>query len=426
MRCLTHGLLPLLLLTMNPAREPAGLVAHTVIDKGEHHEAETIRQDPAIDRSWGLNGTDAFRAWRISAGTRDIVVAVIDTGIDIHHPDLHDNVWTNPGETGHDKNGRLKETNGVDDDGNGFIDDVHGWNFAGDNPDVTDRNGHGTHIAGIIGAVGGNGIGISGVSPRVSLMVLKYLDPNGSSGDAVANTAAAIRYATRMGAHIINYSAGGPTPADDELAAIREAASHNILFVAAAGNERANSDLLRYYPADYDCTNILSVTAFDQNRVLLARANYGETTVDIAAPGKDIHSTLPGGRYGRLSGTSQATAFASGVAALVLAKSGPRVSPEWIIDTIVRTGDADPKLIGKTKYRVRLNTYRALAIEDLGVSAIGVSSIDNRPVPLRTFGELHNVLSAMEASMELQSADQALARGPAGKQSDVSYRDNAR
>ena len=327
-------------------------------------EMEVLLNDPAISAGWGLKMTDSAKAWRISQGSRDIVVCVIDTGADTRHPDLKSNLWTNPGETGKDAKGRDKASNGVDDDGDGYIDDVHGWNFANNNNDLSDQHGHGTHIAGIIGAEGGNGIGISGVSPKVSLMVLKYYDSKGSDANNLVNTVKAIDFAVNHNCNIINYSGGGVAPSVEEKAAIDRAAKKGILFVAAAGNERSNSDTHKYYPADYGLPNILSVTAIDRNQNVLPTSNYGEKTDDIAAPGNDIISTLPNGQYGYMTGTSQATAFASGVAALIMANNSSLRKADQIIKYLTKTGDNDEKLAGKTRYRKRLNSYKALAIQD--------------------------------------------------------------
>lgn len=338
-------------------------------------ERSVLLKDPGVAMSWGLAGTDTLQAWSIDQGNHDIVVAIIDTGADVQHPDLKQNIWVNPGETGIDAKGHDKSRNGVDDDGNGYIDDVHGWNFASDTNDLTDHHGHGTHIAGIIGAVGGNGIGISGVTPKVSLMILKYYDPGARSLNPLETTVRAIRYATKMGANIINYSAGGLERSEEEMGAIRAANEKGILFVAAAGNEGSNSDQKGFYPADYHLPNILSVTAIDSSRRVLSSSNYGSRTVDIAAPGYEILSTLPNGQYGFLTGTSQATAFASGVAALLLSHrkfSGENLNEPWkVIEYLVKTGDIDDKLVGKTKYRSRLNAYRALIMQDSDVTASG-------------------------------------------------------
>lgn len=327
-------------------------------------EMEVLLNDPAITAAWGLKMTDAQKAWRISQGSRDIVVAIVDTGIDPKHADLVKNLWVNKGETGKDKFGRDKATNGVDDDGNGFTDDVNGWNFVENNGKLSDEHGHGTHIAGIVGAEGGNGVGISGVSPKVSLMVLKYYDSKGTEVNNLINTVKAIDYAVKMNANIINYSGGGIAPSPDEKAAIERAMKKGILFVAAAGNERSNSDVKKYYPADYGLPNILSVTAIDRFQNVLPSSNFGEQTVDVAAPGNDIISTLPNGQYGYMTGTSQATAFATGVAALVMANNPSLRKADEIRKYLTQTGDNDDKLAGKTRYRKRLNSYKALAVQD--------------------------------------------------------------
>lgn len=334
-------------------------------------ELEVIMKDPALSEAWGIKMTDSQNAWRLTRGSREIRVAIIDTGIDAQHPDLTSNLWVNEGETGLDSKGRNKATNGIDDDGNGFIDDVHGWNFVGNNNDLKDSHGHGTHIAGIIGAEGGNGIGISGVSPHVSLMVLKYYDPNSRSSDNLTNTVKAIDYAVKMNAHIINYSGGGLSPAIEERQAIERAMKKGILFVAAAGNERSNSDVRKYYPADYGLANIVSVTAIDKTQNVLPSSNWGESTVHIAAPGNNIYSTLPNGQYGYMTGTSQATAFVSGVAALIMANNSEMHEATRMIKYLTQTGDTDMKLTGKTMYRKRLNTYKALALQDSDLNVAG-------------------------------------------------------
>ncbi len=335
-------------------------------------EMEVILNDPAISSGWGLKMTNVQNAWRISQGSRDIKVCVIDTGAQIKHPDLKNNLWSNPGEVGLDDKGRDKSTNKIDDDGNGFVDDVHGWNFVNNNNDLNDDHGHGTHIAGIIGAEGGNGIGISGVSPKVSLVILKYYDAKGNDTNNLINTVKSINYAVDMNCNIINYSGGGTAPSSEERAAIERANKKGILFVAAAGNERSNSDVRKYYPADYGLPNILSVTAIDRFKNILPSSNFGEQTVDIAAPGNDIISTLPNGQYGYMTGTSQATAFATGVAALIMANNTQLRTAANIRKYMTQTGDTDEKLIGKTRWRKRLNSYRALAIQDSDLNLTGM------------------------------------------------------
>lgn len=342
-------------------------------NKKDTKEYDIIFADPAMSQKWELNYTQANDAWtkHRAIGSRNVKVCVIDTGADVNHPDLKNNIWNNTGEIGKDKFGRDKMTNGIDDDGNGYIDDVHGYNFVSNNNNLSDNHGHGTHIAGIIGAEGGNGIGVSGLSPKVSLIIAKYFDPHSPANNNLVNTVRAIRYCVAVKADIINYSGGGLEPSDKERDAIALARDKGILFVAAAGNEQSNSDVKKYYPADYDLDNIISVTAFDREKNVLPTSNYGTLSVDIAAPGKNLYSTLPNGTYGYMTGTSQATAVVSGVAALIRARFTD-FDASRIIRHVTETGDWEPvKLNGKTKNQKRLNAYRALAILDQGVTVTG-------------------------------------------------------
>lgn len=380
-----------------------------ITKKKPEKEIEVIMNDPAVSAAWGLKMTDSQRAWRISQGSRDILVCVIDTGADIRHPDLINNVWVNKGEIGKDKRGRDKSNNQVDDEGDGYVDDVHGWNFANNNNDVSDQHGHGTHIAGIIGAEGGNGIGISGVSPKVSLMILKYYDAKGSDINNLSNTVRSIDFAVNHNCNIINYSGGGLAPSPEERAAIERANKKGILFVAAAGNERSDSDKRKYYPADYGLPNILSVTAINQEKHVLSSSNYGEKTVDIAAPGNDIISTLPNGQYGTMTGTSQATAFATGVAALVMANNSNLRRAEQIAKYLTKTGDDDEKLAGKTRYRKRLNAYKALAIQDSDLAFNGVLAENSNSFSKEEF-------ASDKSDAQVASADPALKITSFGKQ----------
>lgn len=334
-------------------------------------EEQVLMNDPAVHQNWGIRQADAARAWSVSQGSKKIVVAVIDTGADINHEDLSQNYWTNPGETGLDSKGRDKATNGIDDDGNGFVDDVHGWNFVSSNNNLGDNHGHGTHIAGIIGAMAGNKKGVAGISPQVSLMVLKYYDPKVPNTDNLKNTVNAIRYAIKMKANIINYSGGGTEYSQDEFEAVKAAQKEGILFVAAAGNERSNSDKHKYYPADYGLTNIISVTAIDPSTEVLSSSNYGEETVDIAAPGQNILSTLPGNNYGYMTGTSQATAFVTGGAVLVMAHKD-NISAEDTKKYILATGDSQTSLLAKCRTSKQLNLFKSLTVLDSGVGVSGI------------------------------------------------------
>lgn len=339
--------LPQFISAMNLQSEDSKMPASLSIIKGSvsatNTEQSVLLNDPSMKLNWGFDDSlkatiNAAKAWEITKGSKDIVVAVIDTGADIYHPDIKNNLWKS-------KDGK------------------HGWNFVGNNNDLTDNHGHGTHIAGIIGAEGGNGIGISGVAPKVSLMILKYYDPKAAYNNNLANTIKAIRFATENGAHIINYSGGGLEFSKEEYDAINEARKKGILFVAAAGNEKSNSDKARYYPANYDLDNIISVTAINPEAQVLDSSNYGVNTVHIAAPGKNIFSTIPGGKYAPMTGTSQATAFVSGVAALLLTKN-KEYDYLKVKKQILSTADYMDELRDKNKTSGKLNSWAALAMEN--------------------------------------------------------------
>lgn len=311
------------------------LLADKIEKKVVRKEAATTQFDSSLTQSWGLKNIGLFEIYTpllqpmnslVKACSSEIVVAIIDTGIDYSHPELLKNVWVNSGESGplsknekslFDGSCRDRSCNGIDDDGNGFVDDFMGWNFVGNNPFPYDTHGHGTHIAGIIAAESGNGVGISGVCPNVSIMPLKYYDQSGVGFNNLQNTVRAIQYAVKMGAHVINYSGGGAEPAPLERLQIELAEKKGILFVAAAGNDSHNNDLIPYYPASYGLDNIVAVGSVDKENHLLPSSNYGPRSVHVVAPGLSILSTIPGGRYGTMSGTSQATAYVTGIAALL-------------------------------------------------------------------------------------------------------------
>lgn len=317
---------------------------------------------------WALRMLASEKALQLSRSGTEVVVAIIDTGGDIHHPDLKNHLWRNPGETGLDAQGRDKATNGIDDDGNGFIDDVHGWNFVNNDSDLHDHHGHGTHIAGIIRQV----------APKARLMFLKYYDPKANPTSTISSTVRAIKYATRMGAKIINFSAGGRLPYSEEKAAIIEARDADVLFVAAAGNDGLNTDILPYYPASYGLSNILSVAAVDPKENLLSTSNFGRRTVHLAAPGEAILSTLPQNQRGFMTGTSQATAFASGTAALLLSERQLKLTPEDCIAHLVRTGKINERLKGQTASKAILNAQRALAIQGRDRTTANIGAVDPR------------------------------------------------
>ncbi|MBF2055559.1 MAG: S8 family serine peptidase [Candidatus Sericytochromatia bacterium] len=265
---------------------------------------------------WGLNNTgqtggstdsdiDAPEAWAIETGqSRRITVAIIDSGVDYTHPDLKDNIWTNPGEIAGD---------GIDNDRNGYIDDIHGWDFANNDNDPMDDHSHGTHCAGTVGARGNNGLGITGVSWNVEMMALKFLSASGSGSTSAAIKA--LQYATANGAMISNNSWGSTSKSLALQDAIAAAKGH--VFIAAAGNNAANSDTSPHYPAAYNLDNIISVAASNHKDQLASFSNYGLQSVDLAAPGSSIYSTVLNHSYGNKSGTSMAAPHVAGVAALL-------------------------------------------------------------------------------------------------------------
>ncbi len=298
--------------------------------------------------------TPQLKAAATTKDPRPILIAIIDTGLDLKHPAFKSMIWQNPGETGLDKNGRDKATNNIDDDGNGFIDDVTGWNFVDNSSQVQDLHGHGTHVAGIIAK--------EARAAPVRFMVLKYYDPKLSGDQHVRNTILAINYANKMGAKIINYSAGGPDFNSEEQKAILASQSKNILFVCAAGNDGQNSDKSPYYPAAYKLSNMISVAAIDREGQLLKSSNFGVDSVDTVALGLDIRSALPGKKYGAMTGTSQATASITGLAALTLHHYPELESAKQLAQHILRTGLHEKNLQGKVRNSTRPNPERALAM----------------------------------------------------------------
>ena len=306
---------------------------------------------------WHLKVTQTEKAWQISKGNKDTVVAIIDTGIDIHHVDLKDNLWVNEAE----KNG----VRGVDDDQNGFVDDIHGWNFSNHSPNVMDYHGHGTHVAGIIGGQGK--LCQPGIAPNVSLMILKYYSENSSSN--LENTIRSIKYAVDNGAHIINFSGGGSQPNKKERAAIRSSFQKDILFVTAAGNQGNNIDQRHYYPASYNLPNILSVGSSNKTDGHSSFSNRGKA-VQVHAPGTKIYSTLPANKCGFLTGTSQSTPIFSGGA--VLLKNHKNIHrPSEIIKYLTKSADYKTSLKGKSQTGGRANFYKALSLEDYRVAVNG-------------------------------------------------------
>jgi subtilisin family serine protease len=299
-------------------------------------------------QSAGVIGADigATAAWEETTGSKGVLVAIVDSGMDYNHSDLKDNVWTNPGESGLDANGKDKRTNGIDDDGNGFVDDWRGWDFYNDDNDPMDDNGHGTHVAGTIGAVGNNESGIVGVNWSVSMVPIKVF--SGSGATTTDMLVKGVEYATTLGVFVSNNSWGGGAYSDAIYSAIKKASDKGILFAAAAGNEGENNDVGDHYPSNYDLPNIISVAAINRRDNVSAFSNYGANTVDVAAPGEDIYSTLPNGLYGLKSGTSMATPHVTGALALIRSRYPQAAAleiKEKLLASTVKTAALDGRVI---------------------------------------------------------------------------------
>lgn len=296
-------------------------------------------------------------AWDIATGSEDVVVAVIDSGIDFTHPDLAPNRFINPREI---------PDNGLDDDGNGLVDDISGWDFFEGDNDPSPENFHGTFMAGIIGAAGNNGIGLAGMTWQCQLLALR-------TGDDKLPWSAIIQamdYVTAMRENgtpvtVVNNSYGGPI--DDPLAvavlsdAVSRAMEAGLLLVVAAGNEGLDNDsgTTAFYPSSLPHANILSVAATNNADELWGNSNFGEESVDLAAPGVGIYSTIPGDLYGTANGTSNSTARVSGLAALLLALN-PDLSYSQLRQVLIGSADTVSELIGKLASPVRINAAAAL------------------------------------------------------------------
>lgn len=316
-----------------------------------------VPNDPFLNNQWGLGNIGAYGAWSHSIGSRSVVVAVIDSGVDLNHPDLKDNLWKNPGEI---------EGDGIDNENNGYIDDVYGWNFYSNNNDVQDRYGHGTHVAGIIGAVGNNGVGVAGINWNVSLMTLKFTDDSGMGYGGAA--AQAMDYISMMkniyGVNVVvaNASWGGGTGFSNMLyGAINRLNDAGVILTVAAGNQGSDNDITLRYPSCYDVNNVISVGALSSNGITLAAfSNYGAKNVDLAAPGSAIFSTLQYSRYGYKSGTSMASPQVAGAVAL-LNSVKPGLSVSEVKSAIFGSVDKIPELFGKVATGGKLNVGAAVA-----------------------------------------------------------------
>ena len=325
-----------------------------------------IPNDPMFSQLWNMHNTgqtggtadadiDAPEAWDITTGgDSEVIVAVIDTGVDYRHPDLAANMWVNRAE--------FTGTPGVDDDGNGYIDDIYGYDFANRDGDPIDDNGHGSHVSGIIGAVGDNAEGVAGVCWNVKIMAVKFLAEcrNGNTSDAISS----VQYATLMGARVMANSWGGDGYSSALKDAIRAAGDAGILFITAAGDGSGkDNDIDPHYPASYKLDNVIAVLSTDHDDRLSEHSNYGLTSVDLGAPGGDsdnqIHSCYRDGGYYSMYGTSMAAAHVSGASALIWSVY-PVLSHIEVKDLIMRTVDPLPSLAGYCVSGGRLNLHRAI------------------------------------------------------------------
>jgi subtilisin-like proprotein convertase family protein len=353
------------------SRALLALQNHPLIEYAEYNYLQYIDltpNDPRFGELWGLHNTgqpggtddadiDAPEAWDISTGSSEVIVGVIDTGIDYNHVDLATNIWVNPGEI---------PGNGLDDDGNGYVDDIHGINAITGSGDPMDDHYHGTHCAGTIGAVGDNHIGVVGVNSTVKIIGIKFLDSGGSgwTSDAVESVHYAVALKNRendpVNIRVLSNSWGGGGFSQSLLDAINAANDEDILFVAAAGNYSSNNDSSPYYPSSYDNANVVAVASTDRNDNLSSFSNYGFESVDLAAPGSSILSTFPGNAYAYLSGTSMATPHVSGAAALLLSVND-LLTVQELKDYLMDYGDPLPALNGMCVSEMRLNVYNSLS-----------------------------------------------------------------
>jgi subtilisin family serine protease len=326
-----------------------------------------VPSDPAFAEQWGLRNSgqhggtpavdiNAVAAWDVTTGSRAVVVAVIDSGADLTHPDLVGNLWRNPGEI---------PGNGIDDDGNGFVDDIHGWDFVDDDAVPQDGYGHGTHVAGIIGAVGNDRRGVTGVAWEVSLMILRVQNDRGAGSTGAV--LAALQYATKMrrdhGILVVATNNSWDAPAGYSgvmEGLIRAQGEAGIMFVSAAGNQASDVDAAPRYPGGYALPNVINVAAATPDGDLARLSNVGATGVDLAAPGTLVTSTWPGGGAGMLSGTSMAAPHVTGAIAL-LAAARPTLTVAEIRTALLDSTRPIASHAGRTATGGMLDVRAALA-----------------------------------------------------------------
>lgn len=307
------------------------------------YKLNSVPNDPKYSQQWGLKNLEridldieAEKAWDISTGSDKVTVAIIDTGVNFNHEDLVDNIWMNEAEA----NGQPE----IDDDGNGYVDDVMGYNFYDNDADADDTNGHGTMTAGIVGAKGNNGVGVAGVNWNVKILPLKY--SYSDYGGTLANVLRAMEYAIDKNADIILTPFSSTESSELLLQAIERAQQKNILVVASAGNDTDDNDVTPKYPASYEAENVISVAALNSKGAMTTYSNYGRRSVDVGAPGSNIMSTTLTGYSSDDGGTSAAAAYVAGIAALLKAND-PSLMYFDIKDRIVFSARQIASLNGK-------------------------------------------------------------------------------
>jgi len=315
------------------------------------------KDDPKRSSNYATGNSGANRVWaKYTMGDPSIIIADLDTGIDYNHRDLAPNIWRNPGESGLDANGKAKESNGIDDDANGYVDDFLGWDFVNNRNLPWDDHGHGTHTAGIAAAEGGNGWGTSGVCPRCTIMPVKFIGADGSGDDLGAIHA--IEYAVTNGARIMNCSWGGSEDSQALRDAFTAADSKGVMAVTAAGNDGRDINVWPAFPAKYDLPLQLTVAAlYPVNVFIPSWSNYGNKTVHTSQVGSEVTSTFPGNRFETWSGTSMATPGVAGSAALIWSFR-PDLTADQVKTLISHHVIADKGSMGQTIFRGRPDVLR--------------------------------------------------------------------
>ncbi len=322
-----------------------------------------VPNDPRYAQQWGMTAIGGPAAWDVHTGSATVRVAVLDTGCDYNHADLAGNLWTNAGET---------PGNGIDDDGNGYVDDVRGWDFGDGDPDPMDPFGHGTHVTGILGAIGNNALGVTGVCWDVEIVVVKVV--TSSWGVPVSSAVQGIDYARWAGAKLTSNSWGVGAWSQSLHDAIAASEAAGGLFIAAAGNSAADTDAAPIYPSCDTLDSIITVAATTSADGRWTSTNYGATSVDLGAPGVDVHSTFPMGLYYNMTGTSMAAPHVAGACALVWA-AYPTLTAAQVKARVLSSADPLPELSGYCVTGGRLDLAGALAGSDPAV-AITVPGAD--------------------------------------------------